>query len=176
MNPQSLPLHDIHLPAPVGWWPPAPGWWALAVLVPALLWLLVWLVRRRRRPTPEKLALLELRLLELDAELPVQDKLRRLGTLLRRVAIRLYPRAEVAALTGEAWLEWLDRPFGTPRFRAAPGRILVEAAYRRQAEADVDALIGLCREWVRRVGKEQARGRRIGRILPAFRRPQRNLP
>ena len=46
MNPESLPLKDIHLPADVPWWPLAPGWWVLlaALLVLTLLihWLAVW--------------------------------------------------------------------------------------------------------------------------------------
>ena len=38
----TLQLHDIHLPDPAGWWPPAPGWWILALL---LLALLIWFSR-----------------------------------------------------------------------------------------------------------------------------------
>ena len=56
MNPDPASLENLrHIvqPAPVPWWPPAPGWWLLALI---LIGLLVWAgfkVReaiRRRRP------------------------------------------------------------------------------------------------------------------------------
>ena len=66
---EPLPLRDIHLPEPVGWWPPAIGWWLLPVCVLGLIVLLIWLIRRRMRITPAKLALRELKSLESKAGL-----------------------------------------------------------------------------------------------------------
>ena len=59
MNPDSLPLRDIHLPAPLGWWPLAPGWWIVGALVFALLIAgLIWLWKRQnRQPQGATLAL-----------------------------------------------------------------------------------------------------------------------
>ena len=49
MNPEELALRDIHLPAPVGWWPPAPGWWLLAGLMLAVIIWLFWRWQQQRR-------------------------------------------------------------------------------------------------------------------------------
>lgn len=146
----NLPLRDIHLPEPIGWWPPAPGWWLLLFGIPALLALLVWLWRRWRRPTVKKLALRELDAIAGDAA-DARVKLQRLGTLLRRVCLSIYPRAEVAGLAGEAWLAFLDRQVGDRRFSEGAGRLLLEAAYRREVEADVADLLALCRDWLTRL-------------------------
>ena len=39
-------LHDIHLPDPISWWPMAPGWYALLILVFILIGLLIYVTRR----------------------------------------------------------------------------------------------------------------------------------
>ena len=49
-NPALAQLKDIHLPQAVHWWPPAPGWWLVALLVLALtIWLSRYLLARYRR-------------------------------------------------------------------------------------------------------------------------------
>ncbi len=45
-----IAFEPLQAPAPTGWWPPAPGWWALAVLILAALgYSLIALYRRWRR-------------------------------------------------------------------------------------------------------------------------------
>ena len=39
---QSLPLHDIVDDYQASWWPLAPGWWLLIVIVAGLLWIAGW--------------------------------------------------------------------------------------------------------------------------------------
>ncbi len=147
MNPESLPLRDIHLPGPVGWWPPAPGWW----LVAALLVIAAVLILRRRSPVerrPDPVALANRELAELrseyerhgDAALLAAE----LSALLRRTLLASGLREEVAGVTGRAWLERLDARAGAPLFTEGPGRVLLDAPYRRAAEFDVPALLAAC--------------------------------
>ena len=35
MDPEQIPLRDLHLPDVVGLWPLAPGWWVLILLAAA---------------------------------------------------------------------------------------------------------------------------------------------
>jgi hypothetical protein len=143
-------LRDIHLPDPVGWWPPAPGWWLLAGLVLLLGLGLWWLRRRARRKALPRAAAAELTRLQrcYEADGDLAALLAGVSAWLRRVALQYFPRAEIAALNGEAWLARLDQVLGEDGFRQGPGRVLDTGPYQRQAAADVEALLALCRRWL----------------------------
>jgi HAMP domain-containing protein len=147
----ELDLKDIHLPEPVGWWPLAPGWWGLLGLI--LLGLLAFGLwrNRRRKFAPRRAALEELRKLDGDFSLPVPEKLQAVSILLRRTALTVWPREEVAGLSGTAWLKWLDRLLDDGRFSQGPGRVLLDAPYRPQAEADWSEVSRLCRDWLKKL-------------------------
>ncbi|MGX2038666.1 DUF4381 domain-containing protein [Methylocaldum sp. MU1018] len=146
---ETLPLRDIHLPDPIGWWPPAIGWWIVLAASLLLIAAAAWAIRRWRQSTVAKLALRELNALHADPTLATTEKLKRLSALLRRASLSAYPREDVAGLTGEAWLEWLDRPLGRPRFSQGAGRVLLDTPYRPMGEADMDSLAALCRDWLK---------------------------
>jgi hypothetical protein len=127
-------LRDWHLPEPVPWWPPAPGWWLVAGLALLLgsLALFRWWVRWRRT-APARAALAELKALRALLVPGVDDRrfAARVAALLRRLALARYPRPQVAGLAGRHWLEFLDRTGEAGAFTRGPGRLLAEIPYRR---------------------------------------------
>ena len=151
MNPQPLPLRDIHLPEPIGFWPPALGWWLAALGVLILLVLMVWLIRRLTRKTALKTARRLLAELKQDPSFDPVEKVRRLSVLLRRVAISLAPREQSAGLTGQAWLDHLDASMQDELFSTGIGRQLIEIPYRNELppETDVLELFELCEQWLK---------------------------
>ena len=148
MDPTQLPLRDLHLPDPVGWWPLAPGWWIIIVLaVGGLGWLLYRGWQKYRYNAPRRYAIRSLAAIE--AEYLADRNAARLGRqvseLLRRAMLAYAPRDAVAGLTGEAWLQWLDQDLPVPYFHTEGGKSLLALPYRDPAgdfsDVDVNALL-----------------------------------
>lgn len=142
MDPEQLPLRDLHLPEAIGWWPLAPGWWLLiALAVVAMVVLFRRYLRTRARGAARRHALLQLK--ELTAEFEQhRDAVAfssALSALLRRTMLAYAPRQEVAGLTGDEWLAWLDKDLDQPRFQSEAGRKLLELPYRAPRD-EVSAL------------------------------------
>ena len=147
-------LRDIHLPAPVSFWPLAPGWWALATLVVVCLATAAWALRRRRR-SMRRLALRELAALEARfrtesdrVELAVS-----LATLIRRAALVRSTHSGVGSLHGEAWVVFLTE--GAKNDARAPrvARDLFQTAYggERAAAGTPREWLDFARSWLREV-------------------------
>ena len=158
MNPdlEKLPLRDIHLPDPIGWWPPAPGWWGILALLVTFI-LLTLLTRHLIRRGRLKRSALETLNKLMEGYRKSEDGpglARELSVLLRRTSLTLYPRQQVAALTGEQWLAFLDRAVAASKadsgFSQGPGRCLLQAPYDPRMELDAEALIELVRIWIGR--------------------------
>lgn len=147
----QIPLRDIHLPGPVGWWPPAPGWWlllGLALVAAVLVWL------RYRSHYRERAALRSLgaiqRRLEQGAA-PV-DCIQQISMVVRRFAMSIARGEPVAGLTGDSWLRFLDSRWQRSEFVDGDGRMLIYGPYAPPERVSLDdalSLNGLCTEWVR---------------------------
>ena len=150
MNPVDLPLRDIHMPAAPGWWPPAPGWWVLAVFLVVAAAALWWVRRGGGSLSAAAAARQEVARLRAAApQIEPSQLVRELSVLMRRAAISFYPRTEVAAITGEAWLQFLDRSLPGRPFSRGPGRLLAELPYRPGVTAEeAGPLLDLCAQWI----------------------------
>lgn len=156
MNPALNQLHDIHLPARISWWPPAPGWWLLFALVLLLAVVSYVVYRLRKRNHWRRFALNELnRLREQNASRQSTPRtvISALSILLRRVAVSRFPREEAAALNGDNWLAFLDRSLDeSPAFQSDTGRLLITIPYRQEMAVDaseLSALFTLAERWLK---------------------------
>ena len=110
-------LLDIRGLDPGSWWPPAIGWWlvALAALfaLVALRHFVQWL--RRRPPRWQRDAMRQLHGLRRRCRnQPAKDTAGELSELLRRIAMARLGREACAGLTGKDWLAWLADELAIP--------------------------------------------------------------
>ena len=155
MDPNQLPLRDIHLPEAIGWWPLAPGWWILLVVFITGIIGLVFLWRKLTGKTVKKIARLELASLRNNMKLTTLEKVQALSVLLRRVCISSFPRNQAASLTGAAWLKFLDSHSKGQNFTQGAGKILVEAPYTRNINVDIECIFELCHDWIDNLPKKE---------------------
>ena len=155
MNPEDSAqllsqLRDIHGAPPAPFWPPAPGWWIVLVLLLVLLaWLgrvllRRWRERRRRRALLERLGDLKNRY---DPHREPQAWLSAVNRLLKITAMRARAQAGPAALAGDAWTGFLAGE-GDP----GPFAALAAGPYQPEPDFDADALEQAARDWIRRHG------------------------
>lgn len=145
MEPQDLPLRDLHLPSMTGWWPLAPGWWLLIALISfGFVLLLRQVYRRWRNNAARRLALHQLALIKAEFECGASATIlgKELSELTRRTMLAYAPRDAVAGLTGKAWLEWLDVGLPGKLFSEGAGRMLESLPYMNPQQIDNDTDVG----------------------------------
>ncbi|MDH3997638.1 MAG: DUF4381 domain-containing protein [Desulfuromonadales bacterium] len=151
-NPAQLLLRDIHLPAPVSWWPPAPGWWLLLTLTLTLAALGLLLHKRWRRRHYRRLLLAQLQMLEQQyrSHQDSRQLLTEVSALLRQAALLHFPDDNCAGLTGQKWLAFLDGKCAGEDFANGAGRVLALGPYQAQMPMlEEDKLFELCRRYLK---------------------------
>lgn len=142
-------LRDIHLPAAVPFWPPAPGWFAVAGLVVALVLLGLFLEWRRRQTLAYR-ALQDLKAMARGSDMLALGA--GAAVLMRRVVLTRDPQSPAAAFTGDAFARFVAAgPTGVP---AEIGRFLAMAPYLppgapQAAAIERAQLVAAVRRWIR---------------------------
>jgi hypothetical protein len=150
-------LADIHLPAQVSYWPPAPGWWVLAIL---LLIGLVYLAYKLRIQA-QQAKIRQYALAELDgcmAEYATADSsepdanllryVNAVNSVLRRVALVHFPNTDVAGLGGQAWVDFIRQKGDSSLLNEQIAAALSHGRFQTRVEVDSQALYELGRSWI----------------------------
>lgn len=150
-------LADIHLPAAISYWPPAPGWWVLAVVLIALLSFAgKKLTRsiRQRKICQHALAELERCYIALARDEDLQgDRLKlrfvnEFNSVMRRVALYHFPQSNVASLAGMAWVDFIREKGDSSLLNEEIAEALSYGRFQTKIDVDVDALNKLGQQWI----------------------------
>jgi hypothetical protein len=142
-------LNDIVLIPPPPWWPPAPGWYALAfALLIILIWSIYHLWHRYHSNRYRRAAMAELTQIETEQSAHAASLL---PALLKRTALHAYPREQVAALSGEQWRGFLDQHCASEPFKGEAGDLLTKLAYHPDAikRSDLQPLLNSAKFWIK---------------------------
>ena len=155
MNPDlASQLRDIHAAPAVSWWPPAPGWWVLALL---LLVLLIWLGRRllarirvhQRRK--QMLSWVDHLNANIDPQRNPQAYLSTLNRIFKLVALGAFPGQNCAALAGQDWVDFLTANMKNSH-SAESLNVLASGPYDPAPQFDPDTMSELTRFWIKQHG------------------------
>lgn len=146
--PEAPQIHDIHLPGDPSWWPPAIGWWVLLVAWGFMLFLFgrygwQWYLSLRFRNYV--LGLLD------DIADPKDDSdharfLSDVSQLLKRVAIHVFPKTNVATLSGADWTRFLSQTGGD--FSDGDAALIGEGGYRKTIKCASSVVRNAARQWI----------------------------
>ncbi|MBT5231243.1 MAG: DUF4381 domain-containing protein [Methylococcales bacterium] len=143
-------LREIQVPETVSIWPLAPVWWISLFLIIALISRSAFKRRPVKNPAVD-LALDQLNLLRKqyrDHQSTSQSCID-LSQLLRQMALSLAPRDQVAQLTGQPWLQWLDQQANMQEFSSGIGQIMLSAPYQANPDINIHPLFKLIRRWIK---------------------------
>ena len=155
MNPELVSqLRDIHTADAVSWWPPAPGWWLLAMLVLVLLaWaghrvLARYRLHQRRK---QMLGWVDHLNANIDPRRDPQAYLSTLNRIFKLIALRAFPDQPCAALSGQEWADFLIEKMAKSSSSDALN-ILATGPYDPAPGFDPAQLSDLARQWIKQHG------------------------
>lgn len=143
-------LRDIHSPEPIGWWPPAIGWWILLFLfLCALIALGITIYLKHQRNAYRRQAVSAAGQLyqQYQEDRDTAGYLGEMNELLRRVVRQITSDQSFAEKSGKGWISMLNLHSEQPLSDTA--RVaLSEQLYQSSPEVDVPTLHQELNNWI----------------------------
>lgn len=153
MNPQDplAALNPLREPDLIGWWPLAPGWWIVSAVILLLLALGIYHAYRHYKRNAYRRA--ALRKLQIIGEQYLSDGrsdacLAAINALLKSAALVAYSRRQIASVSGEQWLEVINREL-PPEHHLPPGYLTTLYGNSDDGEG-IEQVMHAARLWIRR--------------------------
>lgn len=148
-------LRDVHAPMAPEWWPPAPGWWLLALAAIAgtvFICELVWKGYKARKPIRSARTLIdELKEKHAQGRIDTLNYVHATNEVLKRLLVNALGIRHLAAISDEQWLNALDTIVGNRGFSEGHGKILGAQRFSPRATADVEAVHQIMQKLLARV-------------------------
>ncbi len=145
-------IDEIILPEAVSWWPSAPGWQFLGLFLGGVLLVYLWRSTKRWYQNRYRREALQ-RLQQLEQNTGLRQIIAKLPFYIKTTALHAYPRSEVASLTGNDWLAFLDEHYSGPSFQQGTGRFLLTISYQSSDKWQINddeatQLLNMSRQWI----------------------------
>jgi len=146
-------IAEVQLPDEISWLPQTTAWKVLfLVLLIAFGYGLFKRFTRWQANTYRRQALKQLDSFSISC-MEFEGVLEQLPKILKATALQAYPRSNVAQLSGQQWLEFLDQQYPSSHFNSDIGRQLLAVSYENQSHWQVEpeqvkALIAAVALWV----------------------------
>jgi len=144
-------LKEIALPEQISYLPQTSAWYILFSLIAISILYLLWKqYKHYQKNLYRKEALLEL------SKIKGEESYNALPILIKRVALLFADRSEIASLSNEAWLEYLNKSYNGNGFSTDSGKLLITLSYSSPSEisqyqqGEIDALFNLIVEWIKK--------------------------
>jgi len=155
-------ISEVALPDSVSYFPQTSGWKIVGLAI--FLWAVYksyqatkqWWHNRYRRDALKKVeALLHQ---NTQAEVLGIDVLAELSVVLKATALQVYPRRQIAELSGAAWLQFLNQHAGYTAFDQSAMNLLSTFVYQKPSQVDEKALehlAGQITTWIKQHPKQK---------------------
>ncbi len=144
-------LKEIALPEAISYFPQTPAWYVLFGVIVVLILFFLWKQYKHYQNNKyRRVALTEL------SKIKSEKTYEEIPELVKRVALAFLDRNEIASLSGETWLEFLNKSYKGNGFSSDAGSLFIDFGYSSQTRIDqyqqgeIKNLINLISEWIKK--------------------------